>query len=245
MSLKPKLLDGAVFIADAHENARRHGFSDFLARLESGEIAPPQLFLMGDIFDLLFGDITHVIDNAKPYITRLEALAKRFPIYYFEGNHDFNLAPLFEFVHIIPLSKQPMCFESPCGEVWMSHGDKYGTLGNVIYTKLIRQPWLLKGLNALNELLGRPISRKLIDTLEAKKICGKIHGFEELIKKKLVFYPGQSPKTILEGHYHQNHRFEHQGILYVNFSSFACDQSYFVVQCSQSIKFAQLRGGNV
>lgn len=234
-----------MFIADAHENALRHGFSDFLTRIESGEISPPQLFLMGDIFDLLFGDITHVIENAKPYIERLDALAKRFPIYYFEGNHDFNLAPLFKHVTIIPLSKQPLCFDSPCGDVWMSHGDKYGSFGDRLYTSIIRKPALLKFLNKVNELFGRPISRKLITFLEGKKICGKIKGFEALIIKKLPLYPGSMPKTIIEGHYHQNHSFEYEGIHYINFSSFACDQSYFVVQCTQSIKFAQLRGSNV
>lgn len=241
MSLKPTLLDGAVFIADAHENRLRDGFSHFLTRLETGEIVPPQLFLMGDIFDLLFGDITHIVANAKTYIARLDALATRFPIYYFEGNHDFNLTPLFLHVKVIPLKQQPMCFHSACGDVWMSHGDKYGHWGDRLYTALIRQPWILKSLNYINEVFKRPISTKLMQHLESKKICGKIDDFESLIRQKVSLYPGKSPKTIIEGHYHQNQTFVWEGIQYVNFSSFACDQSYFVVQCSQSIRFAQLR----
>ena len=40
--------EGAIFIADSHENENRKNFLRFLYALKSGEIKTPQLFLMGD-----------------------------------------------------------------------------------------------------------------------------------------------------------------------------------------------------
>ncbi|EAH5875068.1 UDP-2,3-diacylglucosamine diphosphatase, partial [Campylobacter coli] len=47
---------------------------------------------MGDIFDLLIGEISATHEFAKPYIKLLEELALKMEIIYLEGNHDFNLA---------------------------------------------------------------------------------------------------------------------------------------------------------
>ncbi|MFW5606549.1 MAG: UDP-2,3-diacylglucosamine diphosphatase, partial [Campylobacter hyointestinalis] len=49
-----EILDGALFIADAHDNANKKGFLNFLKSLKNGAIStPPQLFIMGDMFDYL------------------------------------------------------------------------------------------------------------------------------------------------------------------------------------------------
>ncbi|MBD3794144.1 MAG: UDP-2,3-diacylglucosamine diphosphatase, partial [Campylobacterales bacterium] len=45
----------ALFIADAHYPHHGDEFLQILRQLDSGERQTPQLFLMGDIFDLLFG----------------------------------------------------------------------------------------------------------------------------------------------------------------------------------------------
>ena len=52
--------------------------------------------------------------------------------------------------------------------------------------------------------------------------------------------------VVAEGHYHQNVDFMVSGTHYINFSSFACNQSYFSVQSSSETEFAQkqLRGCN-
>ncbi|EAL6670347.1 UDP-2,3-diacylglucosamine diphosphatase, partial [Campylobacter coli] len=52
------LQNGAILIADAHENDKRRGFWEFLQALKRSEITTPQLILMGDIFDLLIGEIS-------------------------------------------------------------------------------------------------------------------------------------------------------------------------------------------
>ena len=47
---------GAVFVADSHENEKNHFLEKLWSTLESEESSAP-IFLMGDIFDLLFGGI--------------------------------------------------------------------------------------------------------------------------------------------------------------------------------------------
>lgn len=165
------LKNGAILIADAHENEQRRGFWAFLEALNSvnlgvlpkfsennldlkkadldfnktnlgdfnaeksndfsenlnensknlsktktaenaenaGKFSCEQLILMGDIFDVLVGEVLPSHDFAKPYIKTLESLANRgLEVIYIEGNHDFNLAPLFEKVKVISLENQPV-----------------------------------------------------------------------------------------------------------------------------------------
>jgi UDP-2,3-diacylglucosamine hydrolase len=125
MSLEIK--DGALFIADAHENGKnRVLFAEFLHRIKSGEIAPAQLFLMGDIFDLLVGGVKTTQLLFQNEITCLEEIGQKIDVFYFEGNHDFNLNMVFSNVKVIPLKKQPILFESECGSFWLAHGDLNG-----------------------------------------------------------------------------------------------------------------------
>lgn len=75
----------------------------------NGKFSCEQLILMGDIFDVLVGEVLPSHDFAKPYIKTLESLANRgLEVIYIEGNHDFNLAPLFEKVKVISLENQPV-----------------------------------------------------------------------------------------------------------------------------------------
>lgn len=242
-----KIEDGAIFIADAHENSKRKHFDTFLTHLENGTIKTPQLFLMGDMFDLLVGDISFTCKENTAYIQRLDALATKFPIYYFEGNHDFNLSKLFLHVKIFPLKRQPLRFATPFGDVLLLHGDKYSGVLYGIYTALIRSKITLFCLNWLDLFLKNRISSNLLEKLSNKKICKKIENFEHIVESKVPRYNTSSVVGIFEGHYHQNEDFLFNELIYRNFSSFACDKSYFVVQLSSGIKFTQekLRGKNV
>ena len=50
-----KIQKNAIFIADSHYPHHRDNFLLILKKIKSKEIITPQLFLMGDNFDLLFG----------------------------------------------------------------------------------------------------------------------------------------------------------------------------------------------
>lgn len=242
-----EIQDGAIFIADAHENIQRKDFYKFLELLEKGTIQASQLFLMGDIFDLLVGDLKCTHRKYRHYIEKLEALGKKMPIFYFEGNHDFNLSNLFKYVKVFPIKQQPVSFFSPFGEILMLHGDRYNGFGYTLYVALIRSKITLFFLNFLNYLSKDSILNTLLDKLSKKNICGKIDNFETIISKRVPKFRTQTSIAIVEGHYHQNKKFLLGELIYYNFSSFACDKSYFVVQLSSGINFTQvkLRGKNV
>ena len=239
---------GAVFLADGHENDQRSYLKEFLSNVASGEIPlPTQLFLMGDMFDLLVGNISYTRQLHAQTLEALEALAQRTPVYYLEGNHDFNLSALFLHVKVVPIEQQPLHVKTPQGTWLLLHGDKYGSWKHRFYTRLIRSSWVLWVLEKLDIGFSRSISKNLLAFLAQKHICRSIEGFEAKTRGRLELYPLNGVVGVMEGHFHQDAQFEVGSVRYINFSSFACDQSYFVVQCVNSIHCAKqyLRGNNV
>ncbi len=235
--------EGALFISDAHDSSQRSFFYDFLLFIQDNP--PPQLFLMGDMFDLLVGRVDRTVHCYQHYIDVIERIATTCEVYYFEGNHDFDLARLFSHVRVIPLWEQPLVATLPSGRTCLLlHGDKYERFFYRLYTSIIRHPMTLTALNCLDHLLNGKISSTIQANQGKKQLCRTIDAFEERVRQKIHFYP--KTDVIAEGHYHQNHSFMVFGVDYINFSSFACNQSYFSVQSSQAREFAQkqLRGCN-
>jgi UDP-2,3-diacylglucosamine hydrolase len=240
-----KIKNGAVFIADAHENDKRKSFYHFLQLIESKEIKTPQLFLMGDMFDLLVGKVEYSVKKYKKYIDLIDKISLHVEVFYFEGNHDFALENLFKNVQIIPIQSQPKKFFLEDETlVYLAHGDKYGGFVHNSYTKLIRSNTVLKFLNIIDSKKDNFIAKKIENDQFRKNICTKIENFEDIITAKLPFYKAEQNSFIVEGHYHQNHSFSQNGYNYINLPSFACNQSYFIVECFKREKFTQckLRG---
>lgn len=243
--MSPKLIikEGALFIADAHDSSERAFFFDFLVYVNQNP--PPQLFLMGDMFDLLVGSVHYGVQKYQRYINLIEEIGKKCEVYYFEGNHDFNLSKLFNHVEVIAIEEQPLLCQLPSGKsCLLLHGDKYGSFVHRCYTSIIRNTSVLKVLNGLDVLLDGAISKKIQNDQSKKRLCKQIENFATLMQQKLHFYP--KVDVVAEGHYHQNVDFMVSGTHYINFSSFACNQSYFSVQSSPETEFAQkqLRGCN-
>lgn len=243
MSPNLTIQEGALFIADAHDSAERSFFFDFLLHVKKNP--PPQLFLMGDMFDLLVGNVLYGVQQYQRYIDLIEEIGQSCDVYYFEGNHDFNLSSLFLHVKVIPIEEQPLACTLPSGKrALLLHGDKYGSLLHRCFTKIIRNQNLLNVLNTLDQFLTGAISQKIQNNQRKKMLCRRIENFATLMQRKLYLYP--ETEVIAEGHYHQNVDFMVSGVHYINFSSFACNQSYFSVQSSSETEFAQkqLRGCN-
>lgn len=239
---------GAIFIADAHESEKRKYFWQFLQLLKTKQIPlPEQIFLLGDMFDLLVGGIKHTEERAKAYIDELESLANICEIYYFEGNHDFNLKKIFKNVKVIPYNSQPMEFNTDFGKVLILHGDKFISFSYFIYTFLLRTKFIIFLLNLINNLTNYKISANLYKNLEQKNICTSIKNYKQIIKKRLSKFATKSHIMVAEGHFHQDKEFEFGNVKYINFGSFACNQSYYIVEFDQSIKFTSksIRGHNV
>ncbi|WP_458701677.1 UDP-2,3-diacylglucosamine diphosphatase [Sulfurospirillum sp. 1307] len=231
--------NGAIFIADSHENSSTSNFYDFLKKIHAKDIQTKQLFLMGDMFDLLVGKVDATVEMYEKYIDLLDEIALHVETIYFEGNHDFSLSNLFKNVKVIPIESQPVIGLLEDGtKVHLSHGDKFEKYIHVIYTKIIRSKTILKLLNIIDILCFNKVSKTIQSNQLKKDICRKIENFEEIISAKIGYYGAQKGEFILEGHYHQDYKFSKNKINYINLPSFACNQSYFIVECSLEEKFA-------
>lgn len=240
-----KIKNGAIFIADSHEDENKNDLYNFLKKIDLKELETEQLFLMGDMFDLLVGKVEYGVNQYDKYIKLIDKIALHIEVIYFEGNHDFGLSSLFQNVKVIPLEKQPYyTYLEDNTVVYLSHGDKYADFIHTTYTKIIRSEPILKVLNIIDKINNYKISKKIKKSQLKKNLCKKINNFEELISSKLHLYKAEEGSYIVEGHYHQCHQFKQKGINYINLPSFACNQSYIIVECFKDEKFA-LRGGNV
>ena len=219
----------AIFIADSHENENRENFWHFLCALKSGEIKTPQLFLMGDMFDFLAGECEFFVKFYERYVRAIDELGEEMEIYYFEGNHDFNLVPLFKNVKVYSIGAQPVKFASECDQsVLIAHGD-------------IFLPFVSKyALRFFDKFLKFKFSKRILNKLKRKILDYKIPNFKNLVEAKMrrynVFYEAD---VVIEGHYHQGEQYTIGKQKYINIPSFACEQSYFVVEYDQNIKFAR------
>ena len=100
----------ALFIADSHYPHHGDTFLNLLKKLDNNKIKTPQLFLMGDNFDLLFGYNDYIQTFSKEAIDLLQTLSKKIEIYYFEGNHDFCLKEIFPDIQVYSREEQPITF---------------------------------------------------------------------------------------------------------------------------------------
>jgi UDP-2,3-diacylglucosamine hydrolase len=239
MSHNITLQEGAILIADAHYSNKYPQFYSFLRAVESGQIKTGQLVLMGDMFELLFGVIkqTHK-DNTKE-IDLLNRLSKKIEIIYFEGNHDFGLQKIFPDILIFPLKKQPQLAVYKDQRVQLSHGDTKTPIGYQVYTKLIRNPFVLGCIGLLDKLCLNCVIKWLKCRGEEKDPCYKIERFEDIIHKRLKYLENETLDIVIEGHFHQNTNFKLYGFDYINLASFACNQKYFIVQSKDKQFFLQ------
>ena len=232
---------GAIFIADSHENENRENFWCFLCALKSDEIKTPQLFLMGDMFDFLAGECEFFVKFYERYVRAIDELGEKTEIYYFEGNHDFNLAGLFKNVKAYPIGAQPVKFATECGQsVLIAHGDIFLPFVAKYALRFLRVKIFLKVMNFFDKFLNFRLSKRILNKLKRKILDYKIPNFKNLAEAKMRRYNAfYEADVIIEGHYHQGEQYTIGKQKYINISSFACEQSYFVVEYGQNIKFAR------
>ncbi len=221
-----KLLEGAIFLSDAHYSFKHKDLLDFLKAIRSQEIQTPQLILMGDVFDLLFGGIAKTIERNQEAVDLINTLSDNIEILYLEGNHDFNLASIFPGVKVFSIKQQPVVCQYKEQSVALAHGDFDAPLSYRLYTAAIRTPSVLKSLNLLNTLGKQLILNALDAKLARKDDCQKMHSFETYITKHLAKQRVEEYSLFIEGHHHQDLSFEVNGCKYVNLPAFACGQGY-------------------
>ena len=211
----PAIADGALFVADSHYPHHGDAFLKLLQKLESGEVQTPQLFLMGDNFDLLFGYNDYIQGFSREAIALLQKLSETIEIHYFEGNHDFCLNNIFTNINVYSRDEQPIRFALDEKQVAISHGDRYATgRGYDLYCRILR--------NRLTLTLLKPLQRAIIDhrmgKLAQKEICREFTGFEQRVGEILSHYPDDD--LVIEGHYHQARVIGN----YISLPSLACQK---------------------
>ena len=226
--------NGAVFIADAHYCFYRQDLELLID--EFLQSPPPQLFLAGDIFDLLIGPFSYLVFINNSLIKKLNALSKKTEIFYFEGNHDFLLQKIFsKEIAIFPISKQPVIFNAFSKKISISHGDYNDTLCHTFYSYFVRNRFFLQILNFVTfNFVNNWFLKKVIKKLQKKKICRKIDNFSTNIDSKLKC-SFSDINVVIQGHYHQDIIVKKNNKIYINLPAFACNKSYIIVKSNKDL----------
>jgi len=232
MSHSIEIQEGAIFLSDAHYSPElRPELLSFFQALNNEKVCTKQLVLFGDIFDALFGYIPYTYEKNKELITLLNTLSLKIEIYYLEGNHDFQLTQFFPHIKVFPIELQPLTCKFINQNGYIAHGDFNGAFGYRIYTKLIRNSFLLRFLKYIDSMQNHTILKKLDVYLGKKNDCQNFCGFEAFIQQHIQKYT--SGDFFIEGHFHQNRSFYIDCLNYINLGAFACNQRYFRVKSLQ------------
>ena len=231
MSHKIELKEGAVIIADAHYSHLRPELLPFIKDIASKKIATPQLILMGDIFDALFGSIEYTYEQNEEMLQLIESLSEEIEVVFLEGNHDFNLKKVFRKAAVFTIKEQPTLLSFHEKKVAIAHGDFDAPFGYQLYTSIIRNPSVLRVLNAIDRKIDDKIIKKIDTYLTKKEDCNHFRGFQTYIEKRSLEQFGAD--YFVEGHYHQNRDLKLERYHYINLGAFACNQRYFIVELTK------------
>ncbi|HHD81948.1 MAG TPA: UDP-2,3-diacylglucosamine diphosphatase [Campylobacterales bacterium] len=213
--------ENALFIADSHYPHHGESFLTLLQKIETKLLNPPQLFLMGDNFDLLFGHNDYIQTFSKEAINLLQKLSKELEIIYLEGNHDFCLKEIFPNIQVYAREEQPIHCRLNTQDIYLSHGDKYETgFGYDLYCKILRNKTTLTLLKPFQTFIINDRMKRL----KGKKICGTFKNYKKRFDAIRTHYPQNS--LIIEGHFHQSLVHEN----YVSLPSLACQKKVAMVQ---------------
>lgn len=114
----------AVFVSDAHLNENDIHTRTFVSLAEKAAAEGVALFLLGDIFDLWFGNPGMTFGFQKPVISRLRELRRNgLSLYYVEGNRDFYLKKHHEGQTFDAVAETEMQAAVGGKRLYLSHGD--------------------------------------------------------------------------------------------------------------------------
>lgn len=226
MSLK--LNSDAIFIADSHFSpTHAKGFLDYLQSLTT---PPSQMVLMGDIAQMLLGNLKSSITSNHALLSSLDKLEKKgTQIIWLEGNHDFFLSSIKKFKLLektlfIPRKKQPL-LATYKGETYsLAHGDLFLNRSYDFYIRALTS--IPRLLWCVDYLSGGEIYHEIEKKIECKPIARHDFHFFEFASKRIEAYQKhiQTPlKGIIEGHFHIGKKLDIYGITYVALPSFYFD----------------------
>ncbi|WP_051420489.1 metallophosphoesterase [Helicobacter pametensis] len=215
----------AILIADSHFSAKARGILDYLDLLLDSP--PSQLILMGDIAQVLLGNLKSSIKSNLSLLTALNRLeTKGVQIIWFEGNHDFFLhhikqTKLLKQTIFIPRTKQPTLCAYQNKSYLLAHGDLFLSSKYELYIKTLTN--IPKLLQVIDYLSAGEIYLEIESKLTNKPIKQHPFHFFEFASSRIEAYKEYSPTPfdgIIEGHFHIGKKLELYGIQYISLPSF-------------------------
>lgn len=225
-----ELNSDALFIADSHYNP--HNATTLVDYLNALKDNPPsQIVLMGDITQVLVGNLKSSTQANMPLLQALKEL-KDTQIFWLEGNHDFALKGLAKFLDnatFIPRSLQPLRAKFEGKTYLLAHGDLFLSWRYSAYINLMRNSTLFFWL--IDFLSSGEVYEEVEEKLYNKPITKKEFHFFEFSTKRIATYKKYALKKgydfdgIIEGHFHIGKKIQIEGIDYVALPAF-----YFTLQ---------------
>jgi UDP-2,3-diacylglucosamine hydrolase len=115
----------AFFVSDVHLSRMASPTGEALLSLVKRATKEATLFIiLGDLFDLWVGSGSAFKKEYAPLIEEFKKLKKKCPIYYFEGNHDFQLKKFWEDELGFKIFPRPHEFEFGGLKIRAEHGDE-------------------------------------------------------------------------------------------------------------------------
>lgn len=220
-----KLNPDAIFIADSHFNPlNARELLDYLNHLQA--TPPSQLFLMGDIAQILLGNLKSSLKSNYELLIALDHLEKTgVQIIWLEGNHDFFLSAikksnLLQKTQFIPRNKQPISVKYQDKIYLLAHGDKFLNLTYELYIKALTH--IPKLLEFIDYLSAGEVYLEIEKKLNDKPITRHCFHFFEFASKRIEAYRQlQIPfDGIIEGHFHIGKKLQIHGINYLALPAF-------------------------
>ncbi len=237
-----ELKEGALFLTDAHYPRHKE---ELLSLFDAFLLSPPpQLFLLGDMFEFLSAPLPYSIFYNKELIERINLLSQKTELIYLEGNHDFLISALFPGAKIFPIETQPIKLSFKGKTVAVMHGDKFERLGYRAYAKIIRNGFIIRLLRFLTVDINGRFAKRLYEALLKKNLCRDFPDFEAKKLSILPFYDLDGVDILVEGHYHRRISISYNSVNYEALSAFACNKSFFKVESqNNNIRFVEMSLG--
>lgn len=245
----------AIFIADSHfkgddsTDSSSKALLDYFDTLLTSTNMPSQIFLMGDIANLLLGALDSSIAHNKALLEHIALLSQRAEVWWLEGNHDFYLNALqnsyLSQVRIVSRKHQPLCFTHKDSQrhIFLAHGDiflpkKYELYIGTMTSKCMQ--YALKWLDyvtfgKLYNVIVRKVNNKIINigNMDIIDFANKrILAYKHYMQNNAKSHKCADNIVIIEGHFHigQSYVEPQSGALYIALPSFYVNRSIFSIE---------------
>lgn len=203
-----EIRNDAIFIADSHTQNRRDSLILGLEKLLKSP--PSQIFLMGDISNILVGNLKSSVESNQRLINAIDLLTQKAQIIYFEGNHDFNLEGIMPSVIKIPRKNQPQLAHFGEKTALIAHGDIFLDKKYEIYIKILSAKITAKILQTLDWATFGRLYSFIEKKVQSKKIrlLQDENAIHTLIQRRIQSYQNYILRKnlrvdfVIEGHFH-------------------------------------------